>query len=147
MLPSLSYRLLVLIGITAGALAIFLSEWGGIRLPDLAWKALAGVAMLCLFSLKYMPRGIVDDAQVRSAVGDHAINTLVWIRRLAIAIALVAVILAVLMGPFVAGIQLRRVMLELSGVALLISMVLSSVVEVRYRALVRRSGVAVSMRG
>ncbi len=146
MLPSLSYRLLALAGVASGLLAIFLSEWGGINLPDLAWKALAGIAVLCLSCLKYMPKGVVDDGQLRTAVGDHAINNLIWIRRTAMVIALVAIIPAVLIGPFVADIQVRRMMLEFSAAAVLTSAILSSIVEVRYRALVRKSGVAVSMR-
>jgi hypothetical protein len=97
--------------------------------------------------MRYAPRWRVDDQELRSRIGNIAMDGLIVPRRLAIfAMFLIAVPLG-LMAPIFRDFGRRRLALMASGAILTGSLCVMAWVEIRYRSLIRRWAITTKMIG
>jgi len=141
LLPTLQLRALGLFGMACGCAAVFLSEWGVMGVPGLAWKALAALAILSLIGMRSMPRQTVDDQELRSRVGDPAVNRLVLLRRAAIIVLILAILPAVAVAPLISDVLARRSVLTGCAAILVGALATFAFVEVQFRSLVHEAGI------
>jgi hypothetical protein len=135
MLPSLRARLIGIVGIIAGILSIYLSEWGVIGPPDYIWKVLAAFSVLCLFAVRLTPG--TDGKYIGSVSAESvgATRRLIVIRRVSIGILLIAVTIAIFVAPVIGELQSRRWALILALFIFVVSVSLMLYVEIRYRGI------------
>ena len=138
--PSMSLRVVVLFGLFNGCLAVYLGEWGVNGVPAYVWKIPAALDVLALIGARNLPRYSVEDSELRSRVGDSAVNRLIAIRRAAILADFFLLLPAVLITPLFADPSLKRSILVVCTFVLVVTLAAMTVVEVQFRALVRRSG-------
>jgi hypothetical protein len=89
-----------------------------------------------------MPRETVDDQELRSRVGDQAVNRLVVLRRVAILVLMLAIIPAVAIAPVIPDVLARRSVLTGCAVILAGSLGAFAFVETKFRSLVIEAGIA-----
>lgn len=142
MLPTLTSRLMAIFGVTCGCAAIFLSEWGVPNAPRWVWEALSALAVGSLLLVRQMPKRVVNDAELRVRVGDAPVNALNRLQNVGLLLGVLALGGAFLAAIFPEGV--RRGMLVVCGLLLAGALTCYATVELRFRAMVSRSGVHVS---
>jgi hypothetical protein len=130
----------VLFGVICGCVGVYLSEWGLVGVPEVASKALEGLAVLSLIGTRAMPRATIDDRALRSSVGDASVNGLSALRGTAITVLILAVVPAVFITPLISDVPARRAVLICCATILVGAMATLALVEVRYRALISQAG-------
>jgi hypothetical protein len=137
MLPTTGARVLGALGILSGCVAIFLAEWGIEGVPDFLWKICSLVAVCALISMRLFPSRTVDTVSVRARAGDTRVDKLINLRRLAIIIVILALIISLLFGSVLAAPVARHAVLVIGFGLLLFAVSIFIVVEVRFRSLMR----------
>jgi hypothetical protein len=139
-IPSLSRRLVALLGLSAGCAAIFLADWPVSAMPNWVWKALAALSVLALLAMRNLPSSIVDDGELRRRVGDLPVNRLVNVRRATILGLFLAILPALFLAPPLPNLGARHVVLGACAVAVLCALAAFAFVEARFRRLVAMAG-------
>jgi hypothetical protein len=141
-IPSVTRRLVALFGLGAGCLAIVVCAWPLATVPSFTWKLLAGLAVLALLTMRFLPGLTVDGHELRNRVGDKPVNRLVGVQTTAILGLFLAILPAVLVAPLLPNLGARHLVLECCAAALGCSLLAFAFVERRFRDLVTRSGLS-----